>query len=150
MADQSRQRYLVVANQTAQSRELIDELKRLSAEAPAEFVLIVPATPVQHRLTWDEAESKAAAEAVVAEARARYEEEALTVVAASTGPGSPVMAIEDELENNPGAYAGIVLSTLPLGMSRWLKLDVLSAVKQRTRIPVTHVVAASTPVARSA
>jgi hypothetical protein len=145
MADQPAQRYLVVANQTAQSRELINELKRLAAEGPSEFVLLVPASPPQHGLTWDETQIKAAAREIGERAQRHYEEVGLTVSSTIVGSGSPVLAIEDELESNPGAYSGIVLSTLPLGLSRWLKLDVVSAVKQRTRLPVIHTIAESTP-----
>lgn len=146
MADQPTERYLVVANQTAQSQELINELKRLAAEGPSEFVVLVPASPPQRGLTWDETQIKAAARNIADQAQRQYEEEGLTVSSTVVGSGSPILAIEDELESNPGSYSGIVLSTLPLGASRWLKLDVVSAVKQRTRIPVTHVVSASTPV----
>lgn len=140
MADQPTQRYLVVANQTAQSPELISELKRLAAESPSEFVLLVPASAPQQGLTWDESQIKAAARAIAEQAQRRYEEEGLAVSSTAVGSGSPVLAIEDELETNAGRYSGIVLSTLPLGVSRWLKLDIVSAVKQRTRIPVTHVI----------
>ena len=139
MADQPR-RYLVVANQTAQSPELIGELKRLAADGASEFVLLVPASSPQQGLTFDEMQIKAAARTIAEQAQRRYEEEGLTVDSTIVGSGSPVLAIEDELETNAARYSGIVLSTLPLGVSRWLKLDVVSAVKQRTRLPVTHVI----------
>jgi hypothetical protein len=149
VADQPAQRYLVVASQTAESPELISELKRLAADGPSEFVLLVPASPPQHGLTWDEMQIKAAARTTAEQAQRRYQDEGLTVSFTIVGSGSPVLAIEDELESNPGAYSGIVLSTLPLGISRWLKLDVVSAVKQRTRLPVTHVIS-NVPVGRPA
>jgi hypothetical protein len=50
------------------------------------------------------------------------------------------MAIQDAV--NLGNYDEIIISTLPLGVSRWLKLDLVS----KTRglgLPVTHVQAAS-------
>ena len=46
------------------------------------------------------------------------------------------MAIHDAI--NLGHYDEIIISTLPLGISRWLKLDLVS----KTRglgLPVTHV-----------
>jgi hypothetical protein len=50
------------------------------------------------------------------------------------------MAIHDAV--NLGGYDEIIVSTLPLGISRWLKLDLIS----KTRglgLPVTHVEAPS-------
>ncbi len=50
------------------------------------------------------------------------------------------MAIEDAV--NLGSYDEIIISTLPLGVSRWLKLDVVSKAKG-LGLPVTHVLAPS-------
>ncbi len=42
-------RYLVVAHQTAASLELVERVKALaSSDRAAEFVLLVPETPVEH------------------------------------------------------------------------------------------------------
>ena len=44
--------YLVVAHQTAASPELLEAVRKVMArELEAEFVLLVPATPVTHLLT---------------------------------------------------------------------------------------------------
>ena len=40
--------YLVVAHQTADSEELVEEVRGLAQEASAEFTLLVPATPADH------------------------------------------------------------------------------------------------------
>jgi hypothetical protein len=50
------------------------------------------------------------------------------------------MAIQDAV--NLGNYDEIIISTLPLGMSRWLKLDLVSKAKG-LGLPVTHVEATS-------
>jgi hypothetical protein len=50
------------------------------------------------------------------------------------------MAIEDAV--NLGSYDEIIISTLPLGISRWLKLDLISKAKG-IGLPVTHVLAPS-------
>ena len=52
-------RYLVVAHQTADSPELVAELRRAQADDPTStFVLVVPATPIQHLSGWTEGESR--------------------------------------------------------------------------------------------
>jgi hypothetical protein len=48
------------------------------------------------------------------------------------------MAIHDAV--NLGHYDEIIISTLPLGISRWLKLDLISKAKA-IGLPVTHVAA---------
>ena len=56
------------------------------------------------------------------------------------------MAIQDAI--NLGSYDEIIVSTLPLGISRWLKLDLISKARG-LGLPVTHV-AASTRVEKAA
>jgi hypothetical protein len=48
------------------------------------------------------------------------------------------MAIHDAV--NLGSYDEIIISTLPLGISRWLKLDLISKARG-LGLPVTHVTA---------
>ena len=38
---------LVVANETANSRELLDELRRIGADATAKYFVVVPASPIE-------------------------------------------------------------------------------------------------------
>jgi hypothetical protein len=55
-------RYLIVAHQTAESPELVECVRALAGEDPTSiFSLLVPATPVQHLLTWWEGEKQAIA-----------------------------------------------------------------------------------------
>ncbi len=46
------------------------------------------------------------------------------------------MAIHDAV--NMGSFDEIIISTLPLGISRWLKLDLISKARA-LGLPVTHV-----------
>ena len=55
------------------------------------------------------------------------------------GDGNPILAIEDALRRE--AFDEIILSTLPPGISRWLRLDLPSRVSERFRLPVTHLIA---------
>ena len=58
------------------------------------------------------------------------------------GNWDPYMAIEQELANEK--YEAIVLSTLPPGVSRWLRMDLPSRVARRyPEIRLVHVVSRS-------
>jgi hypothetical protein len=122
--------YMLVANQTIQSVELRDAALDLQARDPAaEMTLIVPATRVVHGLIWDEDETRAAARSRVEEGLALLKAAGINVVEGRVGDEDPVLAVEDELRRR--RYAGIVISTLPPGVSRWLKLDVVSRIQRR-------------------
>jgi LmbE family N-acetylglucosaminyl deacetylase len=135
-------RHLIVAYQTAGSPELVDRVRQLAERDPeAEFVLLVPATPTSHLLTWEEGEARQLAGLRAREASEALRAAGVEVVAARVGSHSPLEAVGDELRAEPG-YAGIVLSTFPPGLSRWLKGDLLNQLRRRYRVPVEHVVAA--------
>ena len=52
-------RYLVLANQTAASPELTNAVREIVAkDAETEFVLLVPATPVEDLLDWQDGDSE--------------------------------------------------------------------------------------------
>ena len=61
------------------------------------------------------------------------------------GDANPVRAIDDVLIEHP--HDEIILSTLPPGISRWLKLDLPHRVEQRFALPVTTVISARQPTA---
>ena len=122
--------YMLVANKTIQSVELRDAALDLQARDPAaEMTLIVPATRVVHGLIWDEDETRAAARSRMEEGLALLKAAGINVVEGRVGDEDPVLAVEDELRRR--RYAGIVISTLPPGVSRWLKLDVVSRIQRR-------------------
>ena len=134
-------RYLVVAHQTADSPELVAELQLTQARDPAStFVLLVPATPVQHLWGWTEGESRA----VAAEAGARAQEElkrhGIELSEIRVGDEDPVEAAADEWNERPD-YDEVILSTLPVRTSRWLKADAPNRLAKRLTIPIRHVVA---------
>ena len=133
--------YLVLAHQTATSRELLHRASELAADDPrATFTLLVPATPVNHLLYWDDRETNQVARERAEEARTLFESRGLNVARAAVGDGWPLLAIEDELRARPGTYDAIILSTLPPGISRWLRLDPHNQAERRFHIPVIHVV----------
>jgi hypothetical protein len=130
-------RYLVVANQTLGGEHLIERIRGCMAEGPSRFHVVVPATPRGELLTWTEGRSTAIAQGRLDDALARFRELGADADGA-VGDKNPVLAIEDALRHT--AFDEIILSTLPPGISRWLKLDLPSRVAGRFSIPVTHVV----------
>ena len=136
---------LVVANRTAESPELLEALKRRAAEGDAVFSLLVPATP--HGVAWaaDMHSGGGEAEQHMENAVERMRAEGLEVSAGKVGDPDPVAAVQDEV--NFTKYDEIVVSTLPGGISKWLKLDLPHRVERSTGLPVTHVSASEVKVA---
>ena len=58
------------------------------------------------------------------------------------GDADPVEAAADEWNLRPD-YDEVILSTLPAGISRWLKGDATNRLTKRLNLPVTQVVAES-------
>ena len=143
-------RYLVVADQTATSPELLMKVAELAASDPtAEFVLLVPATPVEHLFAWEERETKQAARQRAESARDCFQAAGARVIEAKVGDASPLLAIADEMRAEP-EYDAIVISTFPLGVSRWLRLDLPGRVRQHYPLPLIHVVAGRRPLPKTA
>jgi hypothetical protein len=138
-------RHLVVAHQTSTSPELITKLREIvERDQAAEFVLLVPATPVSQLLMWEEGESIAIAHHRAEESRRRLEQAGLPVLDAKVGDYLPLDAIMDELRQTKGepAYASVILSTFPPGMSRWLRMDLPTQLRRKfPGLRVEHVLA---------
>ena len=137
--------YLLVANETAQSKELLDAVAEINAhDTDAEFVIVIPATPL-NLLQQFEGKVKTARGLAAQRAQStRRHLESLGIRVRSTRIGSwdPYVAIEEELAT--AKYEAIVLSTLPPGISRWLKMDLPSRVARRhPEISLVHVVSRS-------
>ena len=135
---------LVVANRTAESPELLEALKRRAGESDCEFTLLVPSTP--HGIAWaadmhagsDEAESHRAP--FVEELRS----EGIDVRDTKVGDPDPLAAVQDEV--NFTDYDEVIVSTLPLHLSKWLRVDLPRKVRAATGLPVEHVVASRAKV----
>jgi len=134
-------RYLVVAHQTVTNPELLEEVRRIRKEEPqAQFVLLVPATPVRHLLfrRGDEGDAKAVADKLARKARAMFARHGVDLADARVGKESPVDAIDEEMTANPD-YAGFIISTLPRERSWWLRLNLPATVEAKYGLPVVHV-----------
>lgn len=133
-------RYLIVTHQTALSPDLRRKVSALVAEDPAaEFAVLVPEAPGLP-LTWegetvDVAGQRAEAAKTLLEETARAR-----VFRTAVGAPEPLQAITDELRMHPG-YDTLVICTLPPGVSRWLKLDLVHRAERKFGLRVIHVVA---------
>ena len=135
---------MVVAHQTATSPELLQCVTGLAADDPkAAFTLLVPATPIAQLLVFyvGREESREIAEKRAGDAKALFESEGLNIVRTAVGHSSPLHAIGDVLRRHPGECDAIIISTLPPGISRWLRLDVHTRAARKFNLPVIRVVA---------
>jgi len=140
-------KYLLVAHQTAEQEELLDAARKLSdQDSHAKFTLLVPATPVGDLLSWEEGETKEVARRRAKSAVAALQRNGINVVGVRIGDSDPVLAVDDELLAGR-RYDAVVISTLPAGLSRWVKMDVVSRLqRQRPRLRLIHVIAQKSEV----
>ena len=134
---------LVVANQTLGGNALLQRMREVVWHEPCRFHVLVPATAVPHHLAWNEGQALAYAQERLAEALERFDAEGFDVTG-EVGDSSPFLAICDAMRH--GEYDEVMLSTLPIGASRWLKMDLPTRVRRRVPVPVTHVIATEAPL----
>jgi hypothetical protein len=136
--------YLVVAHRTLVEDHLLDHVRSLCEGGECRFHLVVPVThPRDH--AWSDGEVQAAAQRRLDEGLAAFGAIGADVTG-ETGDANPVYATATALRNVPeGGWAGIIVSTLPAGVSRWLGIDAVSRITRSTDLPVTHLVAARAP-----
>ncbi len=133
-------RYLVVAHQTADSPQLREAVGQIARDDPeASFTLLVPATPVAHLASWTEGESQAVARRTGERARAALEDDGVEVDSVIVGDRNPVLAVGDAFHHD--SWDHVLVSTLPAGVSRWLRQDVVQKLARSMTVPVTHIAA---------
>lgn len=129
-------RILIVANRTLCEQHLLDEVHRRREQSAVAFHLLVPASHPSGG--WTDAQAER-------EATARLEEmlEVLAIAGIGAtgeiGDPSPVLAVADLLRREQ--FDEVIVSTLPLGVSRWLGQNVVRRIRNNTGLPVTHVMA---------
>lgn len=131
------QRYLVIANQTLGADQLYDQVRECQVAGACTFHIVVPATPPNENLTWDEGEAAAIALERLDRALVWFRELGAEVDG-EVGDANPLLAIWDALRG--GEFDQIILSTLPAGISRWLKMDLPSRIRASFALPVSHII----------
>ena len=129
---------LIVANQTLPSAALAAAVaQRISSGATA-FHVVVPATPPPSGggFTWDEDGARAEAETRLASFLLGLRSQGATADG-EIGDRDPVAAVRDASRDRD--VSEVILSTLPTGISRWLRQDVPSRMRGALTVPVTVV-----------
>jgi hypothetical protein len=127
-------RILVVANRTAESQELLDVLKERGEGN--EFVLVVPASGHGLEKAADPDAARDHTEPHLSAALEHWRREGLQVEG-TVGDSDPLAAVQDAV--NFGDFDEVIVSTLPVRASKWLKMDLPTRVERATGKPVTHV-----------
>lgn len=146
---------LVVANQTLGGPDLQSEVRQRIRDGRRAFHVVVPVTKpgleASRRVVWnpsfrpDHRNRDDAMEEARDRARHRLGRmvEAIEALGGTAtgevGTSDPVNSVQTCLLR--GAYDEILVSTLPHGISHWLKVDLPSRLAHVTELPVTTVVA---------
>jgi GABA permease len=142
-------RVLVLANETANSVELIDELRRIGAGRAASYYVVVPTSPIETGVAATHGPLDVM-DATQEAAKARLDYTLSTLRSedleadGALGDFRPLRALAKAVASfHPDQ---IVIATLPLEASVWHRFDVVDRARaDYPDLPVTHVVA--TPVA---
>jgi hypothetical protein len=134
--------YLVVANQTLGGAHLLSAVRERMRAGDCRFHVIVPATHAREHATWTEGDAQALAQERLDRALAAFRELGAPATG-EVGDERPIQAIADVLMREP--FDEIILSTLPPGMSRWLKMDLPHRVEAAYGLPVTHIIGQPSP-----
>jgi hypothetical protein len=116
-------RTLIVANLTASTPFLLQEVKRLATERPTTFCLLIPNVDPDKRSDW----SLETATKLLSKAAGRD-------VEAFLGGEDPFESVKDAVDG--GHYDDILISTLPRRRSEWLRKDLPTRV-ETLGLPVT-------------
>lgn len=149
-------RCLIVANQTLGGAQLEQEVAACLARGTDDFYIVVPMVPPQYETVAfypDDAGFAVAAAAndrasqAVAEARERSRERLADSIERIRAAGAhadgevgstyPLEAVRAVLERDE--FDEVVVSTLPAGLSRWLRMDLPNRVARLVDCPVTTV-----------
>src|SRR5690349_5753678 len=101
---------LVVANRTVAAQRLVDAVERRAAEGPCTFTLLVPDVAARRDADW-----------TLDTGRRVLGKAAGGPVGGLAGGPDPFEAVRDGVAT--GEFDEIIISTLPRGVSKWLRRD---------------------------
>lgn len=148
-------RYLIVANQTLGGAELEEKVRDRIEHGEGRFYVVVPMVEPENEVgTGMRPDSRLPAPAgpesdtdALEQARERSEHRLRAMVDKITALGGeadgevgttdPFKAVEAVLDRE--AFDEVIISTLPAGISRWVKLDLASRVDRKAQCLVTTV-----------
>jgi hypothetical protein len=146
-------RYLIVANQTLGGEQLSAKVDELSRGGGATFHLVVPVTQTEGSRQWDYPPiDRAIPDAAtiarsLAEGRLELEMARLgrarVEVTGEVVEADPVQNVGKLLREEH--FDGIIVSTLPRRLSRWMIMDLPHRISRLGDVPVTHVEGAAGP-----
>jgi hypothetical protein len=135
-------RVLIVAHRTAATPALQQAVAARAAAGPAIFTLLVPTAPRGlHRVVDPEDTDRAEAGAILELALPLLEEASGSHIEGVIGDPNPLNAVSDAV--NMRGFDEIIISTLPVRVSRWLRSDLPSKLKG-LGLPVVTVTAQGT------
>jgi hypothetical protein len=111
----------------------------VAGEPDAEFAILVPEAPTED-FSWEGEFVDVASQRADSVAEHLKSTVGARVVRTAVGASNPLQAMADELRHHPD-YGTLIICTLPRGVSRWLRMDIVHHAERRFGLPVIHVVA---------
>jgi hypothetical protein len=124
-------RILIVANRTAAAPRLLKAVEHRAAETPCRFTLLVPDAANARDADW-----------TLDTARRLLAKAASAPVGGLTGGPDPFTAVKAAVAT--GDFDEIIISTLPRGVSKWLRRDLVTRVRG-LGLPVTSIIPGDRP-----
>jgi hypothetical protein len=120
-------RVLVLAHKTAATQPLLDAVRDRAQQGPCLFTLLVPnATHGLHKVVDAQDQDLGEAQGTLDQALPLLSEAAGSPVLGLIGDPDPMAAVQDAI--NLHGFEEVIVSTLSVRLSRWLKLDLPSKV----------------------
>ncbi len=146
-------RYLIVANQTLGGEHLVARITELLQRGPATLRFAVPVTDTEGAQQWDYPPTDRYVPnahqiaTTLAEERLQRELSRLRGLGVDADgevvPAHPVEHIRELTEAE--AFDGVIVSTLPRTLSRWLHVDLPHRLARAVSVPVSHVEGSAGP-----